>query len=621
MKGCRQQTGVPETDFVMRNVFDSLFGREGGATQSEGSRGRPETLRRKTLAANARIIIATSMIGMPAGLMMLSRGALMPFVITTIGLCAGFLTLALHRRGQFERAAFGQVYATLLIGLVLTIVNPQIVDFGLAIALLAPVQASLLSRTPSKKRSWVLLLAVVTIGCLGALGLVTWPEPNREEYPLIAGLSFLITALIVAFSASRLNSAFAVYERGQMNAYRHLVENVQDAVMRFGNDGSVLFTSRSAEKLFGCHRYELSGSGLIDRIHVLDRPVYMTAFSEANHDGKARTIEVRMRKDDVAQPARVPEFVWIEIGLTPVIDMETKEARNEVVALLRDVTERHRRDAEMREARRLAEDASNAKSRFLATIGHELRTPLNAIVGFSEMMTSGVVGELSPAHREYADIIHRSGHHLLDVVKMLLDMSRLEAGKFELLTDTFEPAELIEPCFKMVEGIAREHKIQLTTDIPRTLPSIVGDERACRQVLINLLSNAIKFSHEGGTVSVALKRQGAHLSISVTDNGIGMDADSLGRIGEPFFQVQDGLSRRYEGTGLGLSIVKGLVELHDGTLKATSTAGEGTVVTVLLPINGPETKKVETAQVTQITSREPVVARSSEWPDEKRRAL
>ena len=105
MKGCRQQTGVPETDFVMRNVFDSLFGREGGATQSEGSRGRPETLRRKTLAANARIIIATSMIGMPAGLMMLSRGALMPFVITTIGLCAGFLTLALHRRGQFERAA------------------------------------------------------------------------------------------------------------------------------------------------------------------------------------------------------------------------------------------------------------------------------------------------------------------------------------------------------------------------------------------------------------------------------------------------------------------------------------------------------------------------------------
>jgi two-component system, cell cycle sensor histidine kinase DivJ len=140
-------------------------------------------------------------------------------------------------------------------------------------------------------------------------------------------------------------------------------------------------------------------------------------------------------------------------------------------------------------------------------------------------------------------------------------------------------------------------------------------------VLINLLSNAIKFSHEGGIVTVAMKRQGTHLSIAVTDQGIGMDAAALARIGEPFFQVQDGLSRRYEGTGLGLSIVKGLVDLHEGTLKAMSVPGEGTTITVLLPLNGPETKRAETAQVTQITSREPVVARNSEWPDEKRRAL
>jgi cell cycle sensor histidine kinase DivJ len=328
-----------------------------------------------------------------------------------------------------------------------------------------------------------------------------------------------------------------------------------------------------------------------------------------------------MRRDDPSQPARIPEFVWMEVGLTPVVDSESKETRNEVVALMRDVTERHRQDAEMREARRLAEDASNAKSRFLATIGHELRTPLNAIVGFSEMMTSGVVGELSPAHREYADIIHRSGHHLLDVVKMLLDMSRLEAGKFELMTESFEPANLIEPCFKMVDGLARERKITLVADLPKTLPQLIGDERACRQVLINLLSNAIKFSHENGTVTVSMKKQGNLLNIAVTDRGIGMDQSAVNRIGEPFFQVQNGLSRKYEGTGLGLSIVRGLVDLHDGTLKAISTPGEGTTVTVLLPLNGPETKKAETAEVTQITPREPVVARKSEWPDEVRRAL
>ena len=414
----------------MRSLLSRLSARKIGVQRGDLVRGRPEALRRATLALNSRLILGAGTASMPFALFGLVSGALMPFVLSMLAIGTGFLTMALHRRGNFERAAFGQVYGMLLAGLVLTIVDPQIVDFGLALALLAPVQASLLTRTPTKKQSWVLLLAVVTIGCFGALGLVAWPEPARPEYAWIAAAAFVLTALVVALTAARLSSAFAVYERSQMSAYRHLVENVQDAVMRFTGDGTVLFTSRSAENLFGCHRYELSGSGLIDRIHVLDRPTYMKSFSDASHDGKSRTIEVRMRRDEPAEPARVPQFIWIEIALTPVVDGEADAQRHEVVALLRDVSERHALEAEMREARRLAEDSSNAKSRFLATIGHELRTPLNAIVGFSEMMTSGVVGDLSPAHREYAEIIHRSGHHLLDVVRMLLDMSRLEAGKF-----------------------------------------------------------------------------------------------------------------------------------------------------------------------------------------------
>jgi cell cycle sensor histidine kinase DivJ len=303
-----------------------------------------------------------------------------------------------------------------------------------------------------------------------------------------------------------------------------------------------------------------------------------------------------------------------------VIDPQVHEQRHEVVALLRDVTDRHAHETEMREARRAAEDASSAKSRFLATIGHELRTPLNAIVGFSEMMTSGVVGELSPAHREYANIIHQSGHHLLDVVKMLLDMSRLEAGKFELQAEAFDPADLVDPCFKIVENMARERQVQLVTDLPRLLPQLTADERAVRQIVINLLSNAIKFSNEKGVVTLVIKRQGNQLNISVVDRGIGMDREAVSRIGEPFFQAQDGLARRYEGTGLGLSIVKGLVDLHEGTLKVISSPGEGTTITVLLPLNGPATKRAETAEVTPLV-REPQVAVTSQWQDEKRRAL
>jgi cell cycle sensor histidine kinase DivJ len=413
---------------------------------------------------------------------------------------------------------------------------------------------------------------------------------------------------------------FEVYERAQVNAYRHLIEHVQDAVMRFGSDGAMLFASRSSEKLLGCPRYELAGSGMLERIHVLDRPAYLTTFAEANRDGQSRTIEVRMRRDNPQQPNLASIYFWTEIALSPVIDPQAQEDGHEVVALLRDVTDRHNYEAELRDARKLAEDTSNAKSRFLATIGHELRTPLNAIVGFSEMMSTGVGGDLNETHREYTGIIQQSGHHLLDVVKMLLDMSRIEAGKFELQTESFEPRDLIEPCFKIVDPIARQRHVRLMTDLPAALPLLVADERACRQVLINLLSNAIKFSHDKGAVIVSMKRQGAHLNISVTDHGIGMDAEAVRRLGEPFFQANEGLTRRYEGTGLGLSIVKGLVDLHGGSLHARSTVGDGTTVTVLLPLNGPATKTAETAAVTPLHP-EPVVQTMPKWQDEKRKVL
>jgi cell cycle sensor histidine kinase DivJ len=600
----------------MRGLFRALFGPQ----SVNAEKGRPEALRRQTLAINARLILLISGASLPFALYLLTKSELSPFVLSLIGLATGAATLALHNRGHFERAAEGQVQAMLVTGLFLTLADPGIVDFGLAVALLAPVQASLFTRSPAKKRAWAMLVVVVALGALGPLGVIALPAKYSAGIGTIDVACFVVLALLVAFSGHRLEGGFEVYERGQVNAYRHLIENVQDAVLRFGSAGAVLFASKSAEKLFGCQRYELSGQGLFERLHILDRPQFMTAFAEANCDGKARTIEVRIRRDDPKMPSQVPVYFWLEMALSPVIDDQRPADRHEVVALLRDVTERRRLDQEMRDARRLAEDASNAKSRFLATMGHELRTPLNAIVGFSEMMTSGVVGELSGPHREYAEIIHQSGHHLLDVVNMLLDMSRIEAGKFELQTDAFEPGGLIEPCFKMVDALARQRKVRLMTDLPKALPMVTGDERACRQVLINLLSTAIKFSYENGAVVVSMKRQGAHLNISVADRGIGMEAEAVRRIGEPFFQANEGLNRRYEGTGLGLSIVKGLVDLHQGTMSAVSSPGDGTVVTVLLPLNGPETKKGETAEVTPL-HKEPAPEQLPQWQDERRRAL
>ncbi|MDC9823742.1 PAS domain-containing sensor histidine kinase [Devosia sp. ZB163] len=585
-----------------------------------GAEGRPEALRRRAISTNARLILLASIIGLPAALYALTQLLLLPFILAVTGVTVGVIAMAFCQRGQYERAGAAQVYGTLLCGLLLTVADPAIADFGLAIAVLAPVQASLLSRTPVKKRAWAILVAVVGFGAAAHFGMLGWPEPFSFSYALMGGFIFCVAATIVAVSANRLNSVFEVYEKAQINAYRHLIEHVQDAVMRFAPDGTVLFTSRSSEKLFGCRRFELSGNGLIERIHVLDRPAYLTAFAEANQDGLTRRIEIRMRRDEPGPSAAPPKFVWVEVSLTPVIDEDMPRGRNEVVILLRDVTERHDQMIELQRARKAAEEASNAKSRFLATIGHELRTPLNAIVGFSEMMTSGVVGDLSPQHNEYATLIQQSGHHLIGVVRMLLDMSRLEAGKFELNTEPLAPESLVEPCLKMVDAMAREKSVRLMTDIPRTLPLLIADERACRQILINLLSNAVKFSNEHSVVTLAMKRQGRHLAISVADHGIGMGEESVQRIGEPFFQAQDGLARRYEGTGLGLSIVKGLVELHDGTLHASSSPGEGTVMTVLLPINGPETKVEETGAVTPL-HRDPVTQHMPQWYDERKRAL
>ncbi|MHA6691517.1 PAS domain-containing sensor histidine kinase [Devosia sp. A449] len=584
-----------------------------------GGGHRPEMLRRKTLANNSRILILLGALCMPLAVYWLVTGSPVPFAIAAIGLAAGMTTLALHQRQLFEQAAAGQVYAMLVMGCILTLADSRLGDAGLAIAVLAPIMASLLGRQQLRRQSWVMFAGVLALACITAAFGVPAIPVDASVLLGTAGAAFIGCAGVVVHSGNRINAGYEVYDKAQMTAYRHLIEHVQDGVIRFSSDGEILLASRSSEQLFGCRRYELSGGGLGERLHVLDRPAYLTAFADANQGGQSRIIEVRMRQDDARAATAVPHFIWVEISFSPVLDAETAGQRHEVVALFRDITSRKDNEIAMSEARRAAEEASNAKSRFLATIGHELRTPLNAVVGFSEMMTSGIGGELSTTHREYAGLIHQSGKHLIEVVRMLLDMSKIEAGKFELQTEPFVVETMIEPCFSMVEAMAQKQQVSLVTDIASQLPMLVADERACRQILLNLLSNAVKFSQPGGRVTVSLKRQGQNLNLSVSDHGVGMAPESLSRIGEPFFQAQDGLARRYEGTGLGLSIVKGLVDLHQGTLRAMSEIGAGTTVTVLLPINGPAIKTGETASITPLR-KEPPAAPTYSWQDEKRKA-
>jgi len=601
----------------MRSLM--LFGaRKGIDPAIAGSGSRPEVLRRKTIVNNARLLVAMAVLAMPLTMYWLISGLALPFLIASIILGGGMIAISLGQGGRHDDAAKAEIATLMAAGTAMTALDPQLADPGLATALMGPVLAALIGPHDSRRASWLMLAPVALLGLVTML--LGWSSALVQDQAVMASfaVTFLVAIIVVAHSAHRIGDAYEVHDKAQISAYRHLIEHVQDAVLRFSSDGQILLASRSSEKLFGCPRYQLSAEGLGERLHVLDRPAYLTAFADANQGGHSRTIEVRMRQDDARGNANLPHYIWVEIGFSPIRD-EGGTPRHEVIALLRDVTARKDAEVAMAEARATAEETSQAKSRFLATIGHELRTPLNAVVGFSEMMASGIGGDLSPTHKEYAGLIHQSGRHLLEVVHMLLDMSRIEAGRFDIAAEPLAPADVVPPSLAMVETLARARQISLVSDIEPDMPLLTADERVCRQILINLLSNAIKFSNEGGTVTVSVKRQGQAINFSVRDQGIGMAPAALKRIGEPFFQVHGGLTRQYEGTGLGLSIVKGLVELHGGSLRAMSEIGAGTNMTVLLPINGPATKAGETADILPL-HREPAATATPSWPNEKRKA-
>jgi signal transduction histidine kinase len=255
------------------------------------------------------------------------------------------------------------------------------------------------------------------------------------------------------------------------------------------------------------------------------------------------------------------------------------------VATYADITERQRTITELRAAKEAAEDASRAKSQFLATMSHELRTPLNAIIGFSEMIAGETYGPAgSPRYVEYARDIRRSGVHLLDLINGILDTAKIEAGRYVLQEESVDAGAIVEVCLAMLRPHADEAKVKLVVEVDPDLPPLWVDRRAIVQVLLNLLSNAVKFTPAGGRVEIAAVRAadggGAY---RVVDTGVGIPAATLDQLFEPFVQGDPTLSRRHPGTGLGLAISRSLMALHGGSLTLESTPGQGTIARAAFP--------------------------------------
>ncbi len=230
-----------------------------------------------------------------------------------------------------------------------------------------------------------------------------------------------------------------------------------------------------------------------------------------------------------------------------------------------------------------AEEASKAKSEFLANISHELRTPLNAIIGFSEVMTEEFFGPVGhEKYRDYANDIHESGRYLLEMIDDILDMSKIEAGQFSLSIEPVRAGSLIDESLRVVQPTADERQIALTQSGNPDI-EIAGDKRALKQVLLNLLSNAVKFTPEGGDISVRSYRYKGTVRIAIADSGIGIPRHEIAKLGKPFQQVGNQLTRDHKGSGLGLAISRSILEMHDGRLDIKSKPGEGTTVTCILP--------------------------------------
>ncbi len=553
-----------------------------------------------SLAAFAAFPIYLAMRGAPTAL----EVAAFAWLIAPI-----LLSWFLSRTGRYEGAHVLSSLALAGLVMMVAMTTGGISSFAAIWLVVVPLEAALsASRRVVAFASALALVCTALLIAFGHFDLL----PAADADPLSRGVfmafgvvSATLYAAGLAFGAESLARTSVSLLNVEEDRYRLLARNMSDVISRHSRNGAVQFISPAAEAMLGTPVARLGGHGLFDRVHVADRPAYLTALSEAARGGEAQSVEFRLRRDPVRGQSHAADFIWVEMRCRP---FEQASPEAEVVAVMRDVTDRKVQEQALNLARTIAEQADASKTRFLATMSHELRTPLNAIIGFSEMIVQEQALMLDAARRkEYAQLINDSGQHLLSVVNGILDMSKMETGNFEISPEPFAPRAAVINCCNLLALKARENGIDLVTRVLEDLPVMNGDPRAFKQIVLNLVSNAIKFTERGGTVTVSAAVEGPRLVLRVTDTGVGIAADDLKRIGDPFFQAGKTYQRRHEGTGLGLSIVKSLVALHAGEINVQSKIDEGTTVTVALPLTftPPEPKPSESKLSSNIATLTP----------------
>lgn len=381
-----------------------------------------------------------------------------------------------------------------------------------------------------------------------------------------------------------------------------IVESALDCIVSMDDRGRIMEFNPAAEATFGYRRADVIGEEMAAMIIPPSlREQHRRGLRHFLESGEGPVIGKRfetngMRSDGTEFP--------VELAITTL----THHGRSTFTAYLRDITVRQRQEEAMRQAKDASDHANmelarvnRLKDEFLANMSHELRTPLNAILGMSEALSEQVYGGLNADQVGALKVIYESGSHLLELINDVLDLSKVEAGRMEIQFTDVEPADACQTAYRFMKEVAGRKGIALTVSVPGDLPPIHADLRRMKQILVNLLSNAVKFTPEGGSVGVEARHCPLTNTVDfiISDTGIGIPEEQIPLMFERFVQVDAGLNRRSEGTGLGLALVWKLTELHGGNITVESRPGDGTRISVKIPVSqgaGSATDGAESAE-------------------------
>ncbi|BAY20646.1 multi-sensor hybrid histidine kinase [Calothrix sp. NIES-2100] len=362
----------------------------------------------------------------------------------------------------------------------------------------------------------------------------------------------------------------------------HLLDLAHDTIMTRCVDGTITFWNQGAEGMYGWSATEATGQ--------ISHELLQTQFLRSQAEVEAELLSQGYWEGELVHVRR--DGTPIIVASRWVLQRDEQGNPMKILEINNDITERKRAEEQLRRsserislANAELARAARLKDEFLANMSHELRTPLNSILGMAELLLEEVFGSLTAQQRQFLHTVEHSGQHLLGLINDILDLSKIESGKMELQLASISVHSVCESSLNFVRQEARHKQIQLTCDIEAAVTEIEADERRLLQVLVNLLANAVKFTLEGGSVQLEVRMNLPQQAVEfrVIDTGIGIAAEDISKLFEPFVQLDSSLSRRYPGTGLGLSLVRRIVELHGGSIQVESELGQGSCFSVMLP--------------------------------------